>query len=74
MLSLRQINFAQAYPQAPIKNEMYTELPKGIGTHHGSSKDHVLMLLSSMVKSKQVVSGPPTYLKSFLAKGPNLLI
>ena len=44
-LSLHQIDFVQAYPQAPIETSMYMELPKGIETHHRSSKDHVLMLL-----------------------------
>jgi len=32
---------------------MYMELPKGIETHHGTSKDHVLMLLSNLYGQKQ---------------------
>ncbi|KAL7474843.1 hypothetical protein ACHAW6_000792 [Cyclotella cf. meneghiniana] len=52
-LSLCQIDFVQAYPQAPIETDMYMELPKGIETHHGSSKDHVLMLLSNLYGQKQ---------------------
>jgi hypothetical protein len=52
-LSLRQIDFVQAYPQAPIETDMYMELPKGIETRHGSSKDHVLMLLSNLYGQKQ---------------------
>eukprot|EP00804_Cyclotella_cryptica_P007131 CCRYP_020035-RA/>CCRYP_020035-RA protein AED:0.09 eAED:0.09 QI:0/-1/0/1/-1/0/1/0/79 len=32
---------------------MYMELPKGIETRHGSSKDHVLMLLSNLYGQKQ---------------------
>eukprot|EP00804_Cyclotella_cryptica_P005605 CCRYP_003077-RA/>CCRYP_003077-RA protein AED:0.24 eAED:0.24 QI:0/-1/0/1/-1/0/1/0/160 len=32
---------------------MYIELPKGIETRHGSSKDHVLMLLSNLYGHKQ---------------------
>jgi len=52
-LSLRQIDSVQAYPQAPIETDMYMELPKGIETHHGSSKDHALMLLSNLYGQKQ---------------------
>ena len=47
-LSLHQIDFIQAYHQAPIEMYMYMELPKGIETHHGNSRDHVLMLLSNL--------------------------
>ncbi|KAL7474345.1 hypothetical protein ACHAW6_000320, partial [Cyclotella cf. meneghiniana] len=32
---------------------MYMELPKGIETCHGSSKDHVLMLLSNLYGQDQ---------------------
>jgi len=53
MLSLHQIDFVQAYPQAPIETDMYMELPKGIETCHGFSKDHFLMLLSNMYGQKQ---------------------
>ena len=52
-LSLQQIDFVQAYPQAPIETDMYMELPKGIETRHGSSTDHVLMLLSNLYSQKQ---------------------
>ncbi|KAL7478812.1 hypothetical protein ACHAW6_008182 [Cyclotella cf. meneghiniana] len=47
------VDFVQAYPQASIKTDMYMELPKGIETCHGSSKDHVLMLLSNLIGQKQ---------------------
>jgi hypothetical protein len=41
-----------AYPQAPIKmNNM--ELPTGIHTKHGNSKDHVLKLLANIYGQKQ---------------------
>ena len=60
-LSLRQIDFVQAYPQASIESDVYMELLKGIETRQGSSKDHVLMLLSiCTVKSKQAEFGTPT--------------
>ena len=32
---------------------MYMDLPKGIETSHGNSKDHVLMLLSNLYGQKQ---------------------
>jgi hypothetical protein len=50
-LFLRQIDFIQAYPQAPIETDM--ELPLGIETRHGNSKDHVLKLLANLYGQKQ---------------------
>jgi hypothetical protein len=56
--ALCQVNFFMAYPQAPIIMDIYMELPQGIQTAHGNSKDHVLKLeKTSTVKSKPVVSG-----------------
>ena len=52
-LFLRQIDFIQAYPQAPIETDMYMELPLGIETRHGNSKDHVLKLLANLYGQKQ---------------------
>ncbi|KAL7503607.1 hypothetical protein ACHAXN_001832 [Cyclotella atomus] len=52
-LFLRQIDFIQAYPQAPIETDMYMELPQGIETRHGNSKDHVLKLLANLYGQKQ---------------------
>jgi len=42
-----------AYPQAPIEMDMYMELPQGIQTEHGNSKDHVLKLLWNIYGQKQ---------------------
>jgi hypothetical protein len=42
-----------AYPQAPIEMDMYMELPTGIHTKHGNSKDHVLKLLANIYRQKQ---------------------
>jgi hypothetical protein len=42
-----------AYPQAPIEMDMYMELPTGIHTKHGSSKDHVLKLFANIYGKKQ---------------------
>jgi hypothetical protein len=45
-----------AYPQAPIKMDMYMELPTGIHTKHGNSKDHILKLLANIYGQKQAGS------------------
>jgi hypothetical protein len=42
-----------AYPQAPIKMDMYMELTTGIHTKHGNSKDHALKLLANIYGQKQ---------------------
>ncbi len=42
-----------AHPQAPIKMDMYMELPTGIHTKHGNFKDHVLKLLANIYGQKQ---------------------
>ncbi len=42
-----------AYPQAPIEMDMYMELPTGIHTKHGNSKDQVLKLLANIYGQKQ---------------------
>jgi hypothetical protein len=42
-----------AYPQAPTKMDMYMELPTGIHTKHGNSKDQVLKLLTNIYGQKQ---------------------
>ena len=51
--SMRQINFVQAYIQAPIEHDMYMELPQGIQTKHGNSKDYFLKLLANLYSQKQ---------------------
>ena len=51
--SMRQIDFVQAYTQAPIEHDMYMELPQGIETKHGNSKDYVLKLLANLCGQKQ---------------------
>jgi hypothetical protein len=42
--ALCQVAFVMAYPQAQIKMDIYMELPQGIQTAHGNSKNHVLKL------------------------------
>jgi hypothetical protein len=51
--SLRQVDFVMAYPQAPIEMDIYMELPQGIQTAAGNSKDHVLQLLMNIYGQKQ---------------------
>jgi hypothetical protein len=36
--ALQQVDFVMVYPQAPIKMGIYIELPQGIQTKHGNSK------------------------------------
>ena len=40
--AMQQIDFVQAYAQAPIKCDMYREFHPGIETKHENSKDYVL--------------------------------
>jgi hypothetical protein len=42
-----------AYPQAPIKMDIYMELPQVIQTKHGNSKEHVLKLEKNIYGQKQ---------------------
>ena len=51
--AMRQIDFVMAFPQAPIEMDMYMELPQGIETKDGNSKDHVLKLLQNIYGQKQ---------------------
>ncbi len=51
--ALSQVGFVMAYPQAPIKMDIYMELPQGIHTAHGNSKDHVLKLEKNIYSQKQ---------------------
>jgi hypothetical protein len=46
------VDFVMAYPQAPIKMDIYMELPQGIQTAHGNSKDHVLKLEKNIYGQK----------------------
>ncbi len=42
-----------AYPQAPIKMDMYMELPDGILLKEGNQQGHVLKLLTNLYGQKQ---------------------
>jgi hypothetical protein len=51
--SLQQVDFVMAYRQAPIKMDMYIELPQGINIKNGNSKNHVFKLLANLYGQKQ---------------------
>jgi hypothetical protein len=51
--ALQQVDFVMAYPQAPIKMDIYMELPQGIQTKHGNSNEHVLKLEKNIYGHKQ---------------------
>jgi hypothetical protein len=56
--ALRQVDFVMAYPQAPIKMDIYMELPTEIHTNTGIPRITSLTYLpTSTGKSKQVVCG-----------------
>jgi hypothetical protein len=42
-----------AYPQAPVKMDIYMELPQGIQTKHGNSRDHMMKLEKNIYGQKQ---------------------
>jgi hypothetical protein len=52
-LALPQVDFVMAYSQAPIEMDIYMELPQGIQTKHGNSKEHVLKLDKNIYGQKQ---------------------
>jgi hypothetical protein len=45
-----------AYPQASIEMDIYMELPQGIQTKHGNSKEHVLKQEKNIYGQKQAGS------------------
>jgi hypothetical protein len=51
--ALCQVDFVMACPQAPIEIDIYMELPQGIHTTHGNSKDCVLKLEKNIYGQKQ---------------------
>jgi hypothetical protein len=46
-----------AYPQAPIKMDVYMELPQGINIKNGNSKNHVLKLLANLYGVRNKLAG-----------------
>jgi Reverse transcriptase (RNA-dependent DNA polymerase) len=50
--TIRQVDFVQAFPQAPIEAELYMEIPKGFNV--GGTRDtHALRLLRNVYGQKQ---------------------
>jgi hypothetical protein len=66
--SVQQVHFVVAYPQAPIKMDMYMELPGGIHLKNGNLKDHVLKLLANLYGQKQAGRVWNSYLVNKLFK------
>ncbi len=65
--ALRQVDFVMAYPQAPIEEDIYMEVPQGIDTATGNSKDMVLKLLKNIYGQKQAGRVWNSYLVEKLA-------
>lgn len=65
--ALRQVDFVLAYPQAPIEEDIYMEVPQGINTATGNSKDMVLKLLKNIYRQKQAGCVWNSYLVEKLA-------
>jgi hypothetical protein len=65
--ALRQVYFVMAYPQAPIEEDIYMEVPQGIDTATGNSKDIVLKLLKNIYGQKQAGRVWNSYLVEKLA-------
>jgi hypothetical protein len=57
-----------AYPQAPIKMDMYIQIPQRIHLKNGNYKDHVLKLLANLYCQKQAGCVWDSYLVNKLLK------
>jgi Reverse transcriptase (RNA-dependent DNA polymerase) len=56
----RQLDFVQAYPQAPVETELYMDIPKGYQVQ-GKRDHHVLHILRNIYGQKRLVgSGTST--------------
>jgi hypothetical protein len=51
--STKQLDYVQAFPQAPVEKELYMEIPKGMEPEHGNAKDYVLQLHKNVYGQKQ---------------------
>ena len=61
------VDFVMAYPQASIEEDIYMEVPQGIETVTGNSKDMVLKLLKNIYGQKQAGCVWNSYLVEKLA-------
>ena len=48
-----QLDYVQAYPQAPVERELYMQIPVGINLKEGNRKTHVLQLHKNVYGQKQ---------------------
>jgi hypothetical protein len=50
----QQLGFVQAFPQAPVENELYIEIPRGcdMGGKH-NNKDWALKVLNNIYSQRQ---------------------
>jgi Reverse transcriptase (RNA-dependent DNA polymerase) len=48
----RQVDFVQAFPQAPVETDIYMKIPQGFHVS-GGTKDHCLKLLNNLYGQKQ---------------------
>ena len=49
----RQVDFVQAYTQAPLENDIYMDIPKGYKIKGASHETHVMKLLKNLYGLKQ---------------------
>ena len=49
----KQLDYVQAFPQAPVEKDLYMELPKGIDIEGANPKEHVLLLKRNVYRQKQ---------------------
>jgi Reverse transcriptase (RNA-dependent DNA polymerase) len=49
----KQLDFVQAYPQAPAQTEMYVEIPKGCSVQGDDNKKYVLKLINNIYGQRQ---------------------
>ena len=65
---LCQVNFDMAYPQAPIKCNIYMKTTDGVDTDQGSNKSHFLNILKNIYRQKREVRVWNDYITSKLLK------
>ena len=52
-LESRSIDFVLAFPQAPLEEEVFTELPYGFGVDEAYKRQHVIKLKKNLYGLKQ---------------------
>ena len=67
-LKSRQIDYVQAFPQAPLDDEVYMELPKGVMSENEGARDYILRLRKNLYGLRQAAMNWFEYLKAGLIK------